>query len=77
MDNLELILTIVAAVLLLLSSLFGSKLVAAKGLLKEVRELLASISDALADNRVTKAEVGRILSEAGDVSKELKALLKR
>jgi len=59
LDNLGEIITLVLS--------FGGILMVAKKFLKEVKDVLDVVVDALADNKISNTEIARIVKEAKDI----------
>jgi len=73
MSGFEIALIVLAIVTLIM----GGKL---RAVVKESREFFSAVEDALADNKITRAELTRIVKEAKDVgvaSRELIGLILR
>ena len=58
-------------VLMICLAISGGKI---KALIKESRELLAVIDDALADNKISQTELSQIVKEAKDVGTAILAI---
>ena len=78
----EMILTLVSVVLGLIATVAGvfwgkakGKLTAVKNLSKEVFDLVKAATDAIEDDKITKAEIGQIKQEATEVKTAWRVLI--
>jgi len=71
----EVISTILWLIFTLLSAHLGRKYANSKNLLKEVGELLIVLNNAVADDKIDKEEIQRIMKEYKDVEKLIKEIL--
>ncbi len=68
---------IISIVMTAVIGFLGVKWKISKKLLKEVKELMEVLSDALADDTIDKEEAAKILKETQDVIATVKELLKK
>jgi len=71
----EVISTILWLVFTLLTAHLGRKWASSKNLLKEVGELLIVLNNAIADDKIDKEELKRIVKEYKDVEKLIKEII--
>jgi len=63
----EIISAVVSVILLIVSVYFGSKYRKFKRKLSILAELINEVNDAIADNKVTKKEIGEIMEKATEL----------